>query len=492
MARVATFATCQATLMLYSVASLFLFSCVTALPSSSSPLDVGVFAPWPTFSNSILGEAAEFLASEDGETSNTLFWSFHRASMSLASEKDLLTDHAVATRAALEIAEPLVASMSFDVLRLSLETRAYSPALEMVRQIGLASLGYAKCVSQERIGEQTWAEFDGAVACSPAELSALLTKQDSVTPQRAVDAPLLPGDHEFLLGSNSLPLLAVWGSLGGPQASALHDVAAQAASEGRVRYVWRTFLSAGGRFVDEENKGVDAPVDEAALPSPVTWLAGYGVIVDVKSTEYKAVDERTAASAATAGASGSPAAASSSSPLDVTLADPTLPPHWLQGLSDLLGGHSEQAQSLLRFVPVSNVSASVNLAAEDATAIGAGAVPSSVSASASAYAPFSEGPLAPWEMGDLSLQASAYVMDAAVAGIAGASDSEDPLARLLTVTANFPSLARALSRLPVPTHLRAEAQNNSRRMAGAVTAALVSLCMLLGDHFTSTLSRRTH
>ena len=417
---------------------------------------MGVFAPWPSFAGSLLGEAAEFLAAEDGSTSNKLFWTFHREAMALAEgQADLVTDAAAATRVALGLAQPLLAPATYAVLRLSLAARAYSPALEMVRQLGLESPGHAGCGANN----VAWAELDGVAVCTPAQLRALVASSDA--PLSASRSPLLPGDHEFRLGADTrLPLLAVWGSLGGVQAAALHAVAAEAAAAGTVRYVWRTFLSDGRP--DSSGGGPDvasAPLDtaSAALPSSVTWLAGYGVIVDVKSTEYKAVDERTSATR-DAPDVATPVASTAN------FTDPTLPAAWLLGLADLHGNRAEDALARLRFVAAEAPAASAQLA--HALAKASKGAPTS-GRDAAGYAPFSEGPLAPWEMGDLSLQAASYIMDASVA-----SDS-DPLSRLLTVTANFPSLARALSRLPVPALLRAEARNNTRRLAAPLSAALV-------------------
>lgn len=167
-----------------------------APPAASSPLDVGIYAPWPTFASSLLAEAAEFMAAEDGEASSALFWSFHGAAMSRAAP-ELVTDAAVATRVALDLAKPLLSSMTGSVLSLSLAARAYSPALEMVRQLGLASPGRAACGGGPTGGtnaEDAWAELDGSVACTPEQLRSLLTTR---APSTAVPVPLLPGGEGY-------------------------------------------------------------------------------------------------------------------------------------------------------------------------------------------------------------------------------------------------------------------------------------------------------
>lgn len=169
------------------LASVYLATVAASPPAASSPLDVGIYAPWPTFASSLLAEAAEFMAAEDGEASSALFWSFHAASMARASE-NLVADAAEATRAALDLSKPLLSSMTESVLRLSLAARAFSPALEMVRQLGLASPGHAACGAGS--AEAAWAEIDGAVACDPGQLRAVLAAR---SPSTALPAPLLPG-----------------------------------------------------------------------------------------------------------------------------------------------------------------------------------------------------------------------------------------------------------------------------------------------------------
>jgi hypothetical protein len=486
---------------------------VAATPVPSSPLDVSLWAPWPTFPGAALAEAGDFLQSQPRGAA--LFWDFFEAVRSQLSADPALAvsgEHAVLSRVALSAARPLVSTLVYDVLRLSLAVRALSPALEMTRQLGIASPARAACSSSGGAVEEAWAEYAGGVACSPAELHALV----AAPPAAVVPFPrTYPGDHEYPLGASRSsrggrggddgaalppPLLVVWGTFTGSLSAALHSAAVDEARRGAVRYVWRTFLGSlsetDGRDVSSEGFLPQAttagPIDEddepQALPSQVTWLAGYGVSLDVKSTEYKAVDER----APSPHVHESSLDEAGSTPREVD--DPTIPPSWRVALLELRSGRSEGTSVLSPSfsrpaIFDSDRSSSLGINATRVATQGRSESPALASAAAkldrilskggtpapdairkaSSFAAFSEGALTPWEMGDLSLQAAAFVMDAVNAPV---DDADDPLARLVTVTANFPSLARFLSRLPVPTQLRAEAHNNSRRMAGPVTAAL--------------------
>ena len=74
-------------------------------------------------------------------------------------------------------------------------------------------------------------------------------------------------------------------------------------------------------------------------------------------------------------------------------------------------------------------------------------------------------------MKDLGLQAVAHVTAAADVGV-------DPLARLASVSGNFPSLARWLSKLPVDDRLRGEVGRNHRAVGSGEEAILVNGRML--------------
>eukprot|EP00731_Ephydatia_muelleri_P030450 Em0021g973a len=108
-------------------------------------------------------------------------------------------------------------------------------------------------------------EANGQLACSLEELGALGNQSWSVPDQFRFE-------HTYpSLGPVQPQVVVLYGQLGSPEFAALHDTLASMATEGRITYIFRHYTK----------------------PSAArTRLSGYGVQLAIKSTEYKAVDDR--------------------------------------------------------------------------------------------------------------------------------------------------------------------------------------------------------
>lgn len=274
---------------------------------------------------------------------------------------------------ALAIAKPLLAPLTYDVLRISLAARGYSPTIETQRQLGLSSPARAACGGDsasssspgwvEIVGTSTARSILAAVCPSAVKLDAAAVKTAVVAVESALaignavaatpSAPFIvvsdsataadgagvaaahaiadaagatwPWDHVFpaatpesSLKAEGKPIVILYADA----SSASNDDAASAddagvalalyrqvrdlALAGDVQAVYRHWLKGASGSGDSAS----AAATDAA--STTTWLSGYGVGLDVKSTEYKVIDDR-GTNAAGAGAADAAASATAGS-----------------------------------------------------------------------------------------------------------------------------------------------------------------------------------
>ena len=213
------------------------------------------------------------------------FWDFVESAMQTGDSPDAVT-----------VAQPLLSPVSLSVLNASIAMRAFSPAVELHRQLGLSSAHVCS-------GAGAWAlvwgrDNDGAVgvveeasasdaaapphvpvACSPEQLATLLSAGAPTVSSGAAAAPQ-PSVYEFdhVHGDSAADwdvTVVVYGTLGSPALLGLHRAVESAMGAGqRIRYVLRHVVEESGGSGDQ------------------TPLLGYGVILDIKNMEYKALDDR--------------------------------------------------------------------------------------------------------------------------------------------------------------------------------------------------------
>ena len=382
----------------------------------SRPVLASTTAGWPTFPHSILLETGEWLAAEDPR----LFWSYVDALCAAPAPSDA----GGATLAGFSVAASLLPQLSYDVLRLSVLSRAYSPLVETHRSVASGAGGGGG----DAAGCGWWvvAGSGKLVACDDAAAltAALGGLGHEAAPETYAWDHVYPGLH-----LPASPTLVLYGQLGDASLAAPHSALAAAAPSGSIRYVLRHAArsSMPGAF-------------------PTTGLAGYGVGLDLKSTEYKVTDDR--------GGAGAPRPSEGDVP---RVGDASLPAGWLEPLPS-------GATPPVEITFAARRAAHPNLvAALDA----AEAEASPPLPWLSAAAPLAEGAPTGWELSDLGLQATAYI-------VGEGEDRGDPLQRLLSVSSNLPSLARFLSRYPVPQGLREELSANSMSLNPGSTYVTVN------------------
>ena len=75
-----------------------------------------------------------------------------------------------------------------------------------------------------------------------------------------------------------------------------------------------------------------------------------------------------------------------------------------------------------------------------------------------------------WDMADMGFQATAHIL-----GLdeSHADAAHDPLSRLATLTGNFPSAAKWITRLPAPQQLKSDVERATRCDDGSCDACLL-------------------
>ncbi|XP_065333723.1 UDP-glucose:glycoprotein glucosyltransferase isoform X1 [Cloeon dipterum] len=248
----------QICLVLLAISS-FSSRTLGAKPSlkKSKSVTTQIEAKWA--STPFLLETAEYLAEESPE----LMWKFidfindiDPKSIPKLSEKEW---YEIIIGQVRRIASPAQESM----LKLALSMRVYSPRIEMYSQIARErGLEDSKCVAA--------VDLHGTLLCDPSEiipkLNAVIEGENPV---------LYKIDHHFSSKSISQRATAVlYAELGTEQFQTFHKVLKEAASRHNVDYVLRHYI-----------------VPSKRQDAGKILLSGYGVELQIKSTEYKVQDD---------------------------------------------------------------------------------------------------------------------------------------------------------------------------------------------------------
>ena len=365
--------------------------------SFASARQLGVSATvqtgWRSSVYSPLLEAAEHVEEYHGAD---VFWSLVAAAERRGAEA--LVD-AAAVRAVLA---PLVDKLALGIVNASLGSRAMAPRVEFFASV--ASAAAVPCATFAVVsGQQPLCKADGvgaAIAAAAAAAAAATTTADAADR----DDPLFTFDHRYPSASPAgAPRVVVYGRLGTPSLARFHAAAKAAADAGDARYVLR--LTLGGD-------------DAAASTTSTVALGGFGIALDIKSMEYKALDDSAPLGAMDAGDGDDGTAAEAkaeSSDDDAETAGV---------IFSTLTARYPDLKDVLRTVKD-------ELAAEEAASQSADGAELKV-----------------WDMTDLGLQATQRIMAAA-----------DPLLKLREISQNFPVFAKQLSRVSVDAALREEVSN---------------------------------
>ena len=253
----------------------FLFQLLAACAATAASKKVGVTAEvrtqWRSSVHSTLLEAAEHIEEFHGSVT---FWKLVdtvERGGSAWRRSGLLDAAAVCTAVA-----PIVDELGLAILNVSLSARAMAPRVQFFASIAAAARGDAGCGS-------AFATVNGGAALCDAKSVASALGAASGATDAGGDTATFPFDHVYPAESNGAPLIVVYGRLGSPPLSRLHAAAAAAAAAGTARYVLRLTLGEVG--------GSDGAAAGHERESETVALGGFGIALDIKSMEYKALDD---------------------------------------------------------------------------------------------------------------------------------------------------------------------------------------------------------
>ncbi|KAJ2483775.1 killer toxin resistant protein [Coemansia sp. RSA 2131] len=169
------------------------------------------------------------------------------------------------------------------LLRLEMSVRAFAPAVEAQHQL-YAHTVVPELRSVRKFDEScaVWAQFKDKQACSVEALQALLDSEAFYGTTYVEDAQVKPQvlalDHTYkpdtLVSEEAVKLVVLYADVHAQEFAAFHEHLKLLAQSGDVRYVLR--------YGPQAQEASDAPL----------VLAGYGVELVLKSTEYKVTDDR--------------------------------------------------------------------------------------------------------------------------------------------------------------------------------------------------------
>ncbi|KPI93423.1 UDP-glucose:glycoprotein glucosyltransferase [Papilio xuthus] len=340
-----------------------------------------VTAKWE--STPIVLELAEYLSGE----SSDLFWSFVDGVNSLKSPlQDLATDKDVYD-ACIGIASTLLAPAQLRMAKLALSMHLTSPAVRMFDEI--AAQNGAKDVQCEE-----YVHIASRKICDTDTLRDILKVYKEHDPEEhRLETYLL--DHSYPSSDNKTLTAILYGELGTVEFAKKHKILATYADMGAVNYVVRWNVKSRG--------------------GPKLRLSGYGVELQLKSTEYKSQDDTT------------PKEADAGEAVEPSIEeDENDPQNQIDGFNF---GRLKNLFPALR-TPLERFRRHLSESSEELA------------------------PLKVWQMQALSMQAAAAVVDANDAG------GDEALKVLTSIAQNFPMQTKSLIHVNVPRSFRDEVLYN--------------------------------
>ena len=421
--------------------------------SSSRAVSVSMHAPWPTLPLSPALETSEYFA----EASQASFWEFSRRITEALSKIHGKVDGSGNSNAHLTgdtvLAHSLIVSRGMapplfhKVLEVSLDTRAFAPAVEAQHQVSLAALEQVegRCSEQFANGD-AWAviswpgvpvEANGhpVPVCVASGLESALehakpvqrlpssASASATDESRRVTTSISRHDHVFPASvpvEMGAPTVFLYGLIGTQSFLSFHNLLEGLVAKGSVTYVYRHAPSPSSS-------------ENASLR---TYLRGFGVTLDLKSMEYKALDDRALGGDEDEDEDDNDESkyldeASTSSAAEIPEEEEIFGIFFKR----LLQRHPNLDDPLRSFRET--------LMVEQKEGVGS-----------------NPGDMKVWDMKDLGLQAAQIICNA-----------KDPLKHLGEISQNFPLYARRLIGVPVKEKLRRQAGSVSRVMEGARSGA---------------------
>ena len=234
---------------------------------------INLFSKWPQ--TPLYLEASEFLAEED----ESYFWKFidlfNNNKLSSNSSTNLLPKDQY--ESTIEQAEKIIPINLQPILKFSLSLRSYSPTIEMFNQIAsnyLLNRSFdKKCNVFIEISRLT-NDNDNKLICDLQSIRDKINSLLEYEPSKLAHPNIYKIDHVFSkLNTNSIVVI-LYGDFTTNEFSQAFDYLKQLASKEKISLYLRHFLNA-----DNENE-----IEKVSL-------SGYGVELQIKSTEYKAQDD---------------------------------------------------------------------------------------------------------------------------------------------------------------------------------------------------------
>lgn len=378
----------------------FTFTCYSNAASKQKAKSVTTFieAKWEV--TPVVLEVAEFLADEN---SNYL-WEFVDSISALNPPLVDLANDRERYDAALAAAEALASPSALRALRLALSLRSYSPRVQMHAQMAEErGVGRARCPAAVDVGGRLLCDVDALSGALDTAIAA------AALPESAPSVETFALDHHCPGSRNHSLVVVLYAELGTPEFASFHNVLKTRASTGELDYVLR-------HYVKER-------------PAQRIRLSGYGVELQIKSTEYKVQDDSEVKGAGDA-----------ESGEQVDEFDEVEGFHFAR-LKVLYPDTRPQLERFRQHL----IESSGELA-----------------------------PLKVWEVQELSLQAAERITSAA---------PQEALKVLISVAQNFPLQARSLVRIPVRSELKREVKENQDAFASALNLQPADAALFLNGMF---------
>ncbi|XP_063891036.1 UDP-glucose:glycoprotein glucosyltransferase isoform X2 [Helicoverpa armigera] len=340
----------------------------------------------------IVLELAEYLAGE----STDLFWSFFDGINSLKTSLDTLETDKQVYDACIGVASSLLAPAQLRMAKLALSMHLTSPTVRMFDQIATQS-------GAKEVACDTFVSIASRKICDNDALRDVLKSYNQYdVEEHKLETYLL--DHTYPSSDNKSLTAILYGELGMKDFTAKHKILSGYADTGAINYVVRWNVKPRGK--------------------PKLRLSGYGVELQLKSTEYKSQDDSTPKEAD----DGDTNAQLSEEE------DENDPQNQIDGfnfgrLKNLFPGLRSPLERFRRHLSESNEELA---------------------------------PLKVWQMQALSMQAAVAVVDANDAG------GDESLKVLTSIAQNFPMQTKSLIHVNVPRSFREEVLYNQDLWASSL------------------------
>lgn len=243
----------MATKLVLALLALVSTTDVVSADVSVPPVVIDVRSMWK--STPTEAEASELLAAE----SSHLFWKLADVfELGSKSVTELKKDLGV-------FADNSLPSLASDIFKAELEARAATAAVEAILQISRSRADVLLSSDSAPECQKVFYEANGQSGCSATNLPAFIDSATKGSATLSIDH-LYPGS-----APSDAPTIILYGAVGSSEFKQCHDLLKTAAEAGKVQYAFRHYYT---NLSEERIK-----------------LPGYGVELDVKKMDYKAVDD---------------------------------------------------------------------------------------------------------------------------------------------------------------------------------------------------------